>query len=233
MRKQLNKWFSHSLTLQPWKVAKVRNLFQTDKCNWVQFSQSSLPMTTTVDLNSGNVTLIFSVDISMKLLCHEDFSLARQSQVSLPPLTLKIFPHIYSLPSLSPPLVWDRICIPHRSTSFAVNSPQQTTRNSGRVSKRKWEWPLYKNSTQFHCSVIFEWLLLGTSIDAEKRKRVSYRGWTLDREKRKVFIYDHLLHCLRCSLSGAVSDHKSLALRFAISCLQLLRHYNTFQSKFL
>lgn len=112
MRKQINKWFSHPLILQPWKEAKVQNLSHTDKCNWAEFSQCSLLVTTDVDLN-WKVNLVFSVDISLKLLCHEDLELFQKlfplvRQRSSPPLNLKIFPHIYPA-SLSPLLVW--ICI--------------------------------------------------------------------------------------------------------------------------
>ena len=46
----------------------------------------------------------------------------------------------------------------------------------------------------------FTVLLLGKSIDTEKRKRVLYRGWALDRERCDVFIYDLFLHCQRYSL---------------------------------
>ena len=117
MRKQINKWFSHPLILQPWKEAKVQNLSHTDKCNWAEFSQCSLLVTTDVDLN-WKVNLVFSVDISLKLLCHEDLELFQKlfplvRQRSSPPLNLKIFPHIYpaSFPvptfSLNLYLVWN------------------------------------------------------------------------------------------------------------------------------
>ena len=197
MRKQINKWFGHPLILQSWKEAKVQNLSYTDKCNWAEFS---------VFASDGNECRL-ELEGRPYLLCRyfNETSLPwrlgtlskilsiSETKVFTSTEFKNISTHLSPFFPLSPPLVW--ICI-----LYGMWPGQQ--KKVGVAAAQKFE-PIPRFGD-------FRSILLGTSIDPEKRKLVLYRGWTLDRERCEVFIYDLLLHCQRCSLSPAVSDHKSL-----------------------